>query len=96
MARAIYTYYIDRGVLVIFDTGTAAGAMSVTNDMEGVLDEIKRNIGELPPLIVYRDSEGQFDGVVYSGGNASFYHIGSELAEDAVTKALERSGRDAA
>ena len=76
-----FTYRITSGsnpVLVIIDLNQ--GGMSVTNNMKAVIAEIAADVGVdrrlLVMPIIYRDSEGFFDGVNLSlNGSVSFYPI---------------------
>ena len=96
--RSDYTYHISKingqQALVIEDLNL--GGMSVTNNIEAVIADIAHEIGEgiykLP--IVYKDSEGQDDGI--NGEKLkfdTFYHIGATSEKDAVTAAIERRTR---
>lgn len=63
----------DGGSLYIEDLNL--GRMSVTNDMENVLEAIYAELGSLPVKITYKDSDGNVDGVKYINGNVSFYSV---------------------
>lgn len=90
-----YAYHVSSNhgqkVLVIEDLNL--GGMSVTNNIEAVMASIADEIGEgvynMP--IVYKDSEGQYDGI--NGEKLSsntFYGIGAASEKDAVKAAIER------
>jgi transcriptional regulator with XRE-family HTH domain len=75
-----YKYRIDRyggaPVLVIIDFDL--GGISVTNNMEAILAKIGRDEGlDLSAMaIIYRDSEGYYDGVKMDGsGGITFYPV---------------------
>ena len=78
--KSNFTYRVTSGsnpVLVIIDLNQG---MSVTNNMKAVIAEIAADIGVdhrlLVMPIIYRDSEGIFDGVNLSlNGSVSFYPI---------------------
>lgn len=82
--RADYTYRINNEeVLAIEDLNL--GNMSVTNDIEAVLEEIKTKEKMSPEqfdsiIIVYKDSDGRWDGwnqktnTFVSGGEDGYYH----------------------
>jgi hypothetical protein len=74
MFKSNYSYEFINGVLILVDLG---GDKSLTNDMERALEEIskKESISLNGYNIIYSDSEGLFDGVIYDGGNVSFYSI---------------------
>jgi hypothetical protein len=70
MARSDYRYgielYKSRKVLVIEDLNL--GRVTVTNDIENVVEEIagKERINPVEHMIVYRDSAGIWDGYNFS------------------------------
>ncbi len=88
MIKSDFNYYISNGVLAIEDQNL--GRMSVTNDMENVLEYIKNELNDkMPNLIVYKDSDGIWDGVSYKEDKVKFYpiqttvfHIASNLAKE--------------
>lgn len=49
--------------------------MTVTNGAEIVLSEIQSTLGNLPELIIYKDSNGQWDRMVWDGRFAAFRSI---------------------
>lgn len=69
MARAHYGHniheYQDRPCIIIIDNN---GPVSVTNDIENVVEEIAKRHGLNPVehTIVYRSSDGIWDGYVFS------------------------------
>lgn len=83
--RSTFSYEIINDVLVIHDLNEG---MSVTNDMENVLEYINKN-NPLPNKIVYRDSEGVFDGVLYKNGEVTFYPIQTVFEVLAVAEARD-------
>lgn len=64
MARAEYTFKLDEinQLIVIEDQNT--GGMSVTNDIENVVEAIaeKANIDPLDYVVIYKDTNGLWDG----------------------------------
>jgi len=75
--KSDYTYKIDGTVLFIEDRDL--GRMSVTNNIENVLEEISKELGTSIQnyQVIYRDSDGNIDGVITQGGKFDkFYHIG--------------------
>ena len=96
--RSDYTYHINskhgQQALVIEDLDR--GGMSVTNNIEAIIAEIADEIGtsiyQIP--IVYRDSEGQYDGINGEKLRSdTFYSIGAKEEKDAVKAAIERRTR---
>lgn len=93
MTRANYTYGIadntDEKILWIVDSNL--GNMSVTNDMENVLDEIEKRT-QLPLKdykIIYRDSMNNWDGVDYKNGNVDFVFLNAPTLQVAIKKITE-------
>lgn len=93
--RSDYAYHINskhgQQALVIEDLDR--GGMSVTNNIEAIIAEIADEIGtsiyQMP--IVYRDSEGQYDGINGEKLRSdTFYGIGAKEEKDAVKAAIER------
>lgn len=64
--RSNFNYAFDKveGVPVLYIVDEDRGGMSVTNDIENVVASIIEGEKELPDkcLIIYRDSEGVWDG----------------------------------
>src|SRR5690606_27147290 len=60
--RSKYNYWHEGDVLVITDQN---GPVSLTNDMENVLEYLRRtgNITSTNQTIIYKDSQGIWDGV---------------------------------
>lgn len=93
MSKADYTYEIVNGVLYIINLDL--GNKSVTNDMQAVLFELKKEYDNLPNTIVYRDSMDIWDHVIHDNGR--FLGIEpfkeSDVPEEimAVTKAYNES-----
>lgn len=75
----------DVSVLVITDLNT--GGKSVTNDMEMVLKDISSHI-TIPDTIIYRDSDGRFDGVFIRNGIIDFYPLRASSEDSAVVDAV--------
>lgn len=90
-SRADY-YYVTREIpngniyLIIYDMNE--GNISVTNDMENVLFDI---FIETPRLmtanIIYKDSEGVFDGVRLTETSFEFYPLRKKFESYAIRKA---------
>jgi hypothetical protein len=68
------------------------GNRSVTNDIESVLRKIEHyhqgSIGGF--RIIYRDSEGTWDGIEWNGEHASFFALRETEEERAREKLLDR------
>lgn len=87
----------DQSIIVIEDLD--AGQMSVTNNIEAVVEEAARRLGVDPGacLIIYRDSDGIYDGVRASIGDGQygFYHLGQRSEDAAIKAALAARGAHA-
>jgi hypothetical protein len=89
-SQSHYDFYIDRQhtpfVLVVRDLDvpssncaprTDGAYMSVTNNLEAVLDEITQaTVEDLTPMaIIYRDSDLHYDGVMRVGGSLVIFNL---------------------
>lgn len=74
-----------RTLLIITDLNKP-GARSVTNDIENVLAECLQTYGRnLPARIIYRDSEGVWDGIKHNQGTFRGF---KPLCEKRLTQAI--------
>jgi hypothetical protein len=75
--KSDYYFIIDHNTLCIVDRDE--GGVSVTNNAEAVLDEIKELLLphglRMPPVVIYCDSEGMWDGMEYVDGTLTFYPL---------------------
>jgi hypothetical protein len=83
---------VDNKLLAIVDLNQP-GARSVTNAIDEILIELREQYGlDLPTLIIYRDSQGVWDGVAHLEGTfRGFYSINETDFASAVDKALGRT-----
>lgn len=92
MARSDYTYKIDalNGMPFIIIEDLNKGRMSVTNDIENVVEEIaiKQRINPVEHHIIYRDSEGMWDGFEFS--TKQFISLERRTATGAMYSMLKR------
>ena len=80
-----YIYFIKGKVLIIEDSDL--GNLSVTNDIHNVLATIKNDLEFLPEVVIYKDSEGNFDGVMHEQGKFKrFYPVNESELEKALEK----------
>lgn len=91
--RSNYSYRVhETGVIVIIDLDQ--GGKSVTNDAENVLAEVRDiltpAVFDAAPAVIYRDSDGIFDGMQFSPESqaVSFYAIHSPDEKVAISLAL--------
>ena len=91
MSQANYSFEAVEDVLCIEDLGPHNMFKTVTNDAENVLDEIKEQLGDdMPPVIIYQDSDGFWDGMEYDDQRLEFYSLNTPNRETAIIKALSR------
>ncbi len=90
--KSDYTFQIKNSVLCIVDLDQ--GNASVTNNAEQVLNEIKAHLLDLqvpfPPIVIYMDTEGKWDGMEYVGETLSFYPLQQQDMEGAIDLARRR------
>lgn len=87
MSESNYIYDVYKNVLVINDLDL--GNMSVTNNVQKVLDEISERI-DLPQRVIYRDTSKIYDGIEHVNGKFKrFYPIQTENIFEAIEKVLE-------
>jgi hypothetical protein len=91
MTKCDYVHTIRKvdGVDVLLIEDMDLGRMSVTNDIENVLSELKDLYRGLPKIIIYRDSEGIWDGVNNNGEWVNFYMLNTQDTEVAIEKAIK-------
>lgn len=91
MTKSNYNYsiedYAGRNVIVIEDLNL--GNMSVTNDIDNVIEEIcqKEDIQPKLFMVVYKDSEGFFDG--WDTKRYTFIYLACKTWESAVSKYVD-------
>ena len=91
MSQANYSFEAVGDVLCIEDLGPHDMFKTVTNDAENVLEEIKKKLGDdMPPVIIYQDSDGFWDGMEYDDQRLEFYSLNTLDREMAIVKALWR------
>ena len=60
---------------------------SVTNDIQNVLTAIHKDLEFIPETIIYRDSDGKYDGVEHEQGKfIKFYSVNETNLIDALDK----------
>ncbi len=71
MSSSIYTFSVIDGVICIEDCD---GPKSVTNDIENVLDDLRRCGMALDGPVIYRDSEGLWSEIRLQNGKFQAFH----------------------
>ena len=99
MLASHYTYsrLMKKRILIIIDQfDSSSPTMTVTNNIEEVLEEISQEIGLLTGyMIVYRDTDGVYDGVDHDAGVfKGFYRLGEFCVEQAIKKYAERKAHN--
>ncbi len=89
MIRSDFTAAVIEDVIVVIDENR--GRMSVTNDIENVVAYLFTNAGFGDWPIVYRDSEGRWEGVQIDERRRfkAFRYVGALDVTEAVRKAKE-------
>jgi len=88
MTKSDYAYKVEDEFLIIKDLNL--GRMSVTNDIENVLNEISKLIILDLYKIIYEDSDGMFDAVLtYQNEFSDYYILGVWSKEEAKEKFTE-------
>ena len=86
MPRSLYTTHIVDGIIIVYDQ-CDGNQMSVTNNAEGVIDELNRDFGTVGRRVIYRDTDGRWDELKVDNKGA-FSGFGSLGTED-LLQALE-------
>ena len=91
--RSKFAYKIKDGVLLIIDQYDDFNpTMSVTNDMENVLEYIsiaeRVEVQKMP--IAYKDTEGSWDGVNFSNGTVSWIYLASNNEDDVIKEIKDK------
>ncbi len=83
--RAHYTWGIDGDCIVIIDRH---GPVSVTKDAEQVIADIAREVPDIDSRrVIYRDTDGQWIGLLTSNGHAgAFLDLDSTSLDEAKAK----------
>jgi hypothetical protein len=88
MRRSKYAASQVEDIIIVIDLG---GTVSVTNDAERVVEELAEHFDLTMCRIVYRDTEGRYDGLALKGGSfAGFVHLGVFTEEEALKLADSR------
>ena len=91
-SRADFKYKIGQwnGYALILIVDQDVGSLSVTNDIENVVADIanKESIDPKDYTIVYRDSQGYWDG--WDPVSQSFFHFRTSVVNPAVQDALKQ------
>lgn len=74
MNKPNYSHHISKynGVQVLCIQDNGGENMSVTNGAEIVLKELTAEYGTLPELIIYQDSDGIWDRIIWNGTTVVF------------------------
>lgn len=97
--KSDYNWKINDDILIIEDLNL--GRMSVTNNAEGVINEIYDQLGSNLHNchIIYKDSEGVWDQLVPSWGvnecvEVSFKYLGETNLETAIIKIKDKTSEE--
>lgn len=82
--KSTFTYSINDKIIFIEDSNVG---MSVTNDIENVIESISNTVDINKHDIIYRDSNGVIDGIqIVDGKFHDFYFIGETELDKAILK----------
>lgn len=85
--RSTFTYGVRQNVIWVMDEG---GMKSVTNDIDNVITDIMKRITVEGKKLIYRDSMGIWDEVIFSIKNGKVTGIQfKSIGEKEMDKALE-------
>lgn len=89
-ANYIHELHAKGGYNILTIEDLDIGGMSVTNDIENVVQDVEKmeRINAERYVIVYRDSEGVWDG--WDARNSRFVHCGQDTWQDAVEVMKQR------
>lgn len=89
MAKCKYKWEIilhkDRRVLCLTDLNVG---MSLTNNIEEVIEELKKELPAFPTKIIYKDSEGSWDG--WSDERQKFILLFADSKKQALDEIITR------
>ena len=92
--KSDYTFHTreSQGVTVLVIIDLDQGGMSVTNNAEAIVMSIASKLGTgiYRKPIIYRDSDGTYDGIDGTYLPDPFYHIGTQSESDAAYQAASR------
>lgn len=85
--KSDYTYKVTENIISIIDLDK--GGLSVTNDIENIIQDLRNIIGDLSGYaIIYRDSMGIWDGIRIEGETINFYSLNETEYEKATQRLL--------
>lgn len=84
-----FSFRFEDNVCIIIDQD---GRRSVTNDMENVLEHIQSGgVSLAPPMrIIYRDSQGIYDQVIYENRQVTFVSLNKRSESEALQAVTQK------
>ncbi len=79
-AQYVFTTDEKEGVKFLLIIDMNAGGKSVTNDIENVVADIQETKDIKDHVILYQDSEGDWDG--WNSDSDTFFHVGGKSADE--------------
>lgn len=86
--KSDYEWGVDRDVVWVRDLDR--GGMSVTNNIDGILQYLSQILPIKEYLLMYRDSTGVWDGLAFNGISVDFFSINETDYDRAIRKLRER------
>ena len=87
-AKSDYEWGVDRDVVWVRDLDK--GGMSVTNNIDAILQHLGQHLPLKEYLLMYCDSRGVWDGLAYNGISADFFSLNEADYGRAISKLRER------
>lgn len=89
--KCSYTYSVvrHRGYLILVLVDANDGSLSLTNGIEDVIDELRLNLIPFPDFVIYKDTDGAWDGWDYKGNDFIFIFLNTDEKEDALDKIVD-------
>ena len=87
-ANSDYEWGVDRDVVWVRDLDR--GGMSVTNNIDAVLQHLSQLLPITEYLLMYCDSRGGWDGLAYNGVSVAFFSLNETDYNRAISKVRER------
>ena len=89
-AKSDYEWGVDRDVVWVRDLDLDKGGMSVTNNIDAILQHLGQHLPLKEYLLMYCDSRGVWDGLAYNGVSMDFFSINETDYDQAIRRLRER------
>lgn len=94
MKNPKFDFFEEEGVMVVEDLYDESDpTITVTNGIETVLYEIERVVENMPDIVIYKDTDGMWDGVVHENCEfLAFAPLRATSKKEAIQKAKKTWG----